>query len=566
MEEEEAVLAAWRSFGLLGGACALAALAACRDHASTTGGTSSAAGASSTDGASVALGTGVAADDDAGAIEGLASAGPAGTRTRGRPIVGLDGSYNAPSPAPTSGSRIASSSLETRVYAGPDRHTGLIGSLRAGSIVSAAEGTVAGPGCAAGYAKITSPVPNGGSATGYVCMDAEATRDLTNPIVRASSLPDLSQKLPYIYGTVKRGGPYYSRIPDDASVVKYEPNLATHLARWKKDKDWGATYGLDLWTRKKTQKAPDALAAYSERTTDADLPDFLASSEPLPTLSGRRTSLLKVGEVSTHNGIAFFDTYLVRGRRWGLTADLRVMPTDRLRAIRGSEFHGVQIGDEVKVPFAITRHKPAKRFRHEGHKFVPYKTLEAREVVSLTGQLHVSGDTYFHETKDGDWVDDHTVSIVEPIKHVPQWGAKGEKWLEINVTKQLLIAYEGDTAVYATLVSTGEAGLGDPETTKSTRLGIFRIHTKYVTATMDSKTVGEEFELRDVPYVQYFQDGYALHAAYWHDVFGMPKSHGCVNLAPEDARRLFSWTDPQVPDGWHSARKSLTGTVVFIHR
>ena len=52
---------------------------------------------------------------------------------------------------------------------------------------------------------------------------------------------------------------------------------------------------------------------------------------------------------------------------------------------------------------------------------------------------------------------------------------------------------------------------------------------------MSSDEVGEEFELRDVPYVQYFEDGYALHGAYWHDRFGTPKSHGCINLSPANA-------------------------------
>jgi lipoprotein-anchoring transpeptidase ErfK/SrfK len=119
--------------------------------------------------------------------------------------------------------------------------------------------------------------------------------------------------------------------------------------------------------------------------------------------------------------------------------------------------------------------------------------------------------------------------------------------------------------VYATLISTGEAGLEDPEHSTATKRGIFRIHTKYVSVTMDSDMVGEEFELRDVPYVQYFEGGYALHGAYWHDGFGRPKSHGCINLAPEDARRLFFWTDPEVPRGWHGASKALTGTILFVH-
>ena len=83
---------------------------------------------------------------------------------------------------------------------------------------------------------------------------------------------------------------------------------------------------------------------------------------------------------------------------------------------------------------------------------------------------------------------------------------------------------------------------------------------------MASDDVGEEFELRDVPYVQYFDDGgHAIHGAYWHDRFGVPKSHGCINLAPEDARRLFSFTEPALPDGWHGVLSARTGTVVFIH-
>lgn len=76
------------------------------------------------------------------------------------------------------------------------------------------------------------------------------------------------------------------------------------------------------------------------------------------------------------------------------------------------------------------------------------------------------------------------------------------------------------------------------------------------------------FQLRDVPYIQYFESGYALHAAYWHDVFGTPRSHGCVNLAPVDAHRVFLWTDPPVPEGWHAINTGEEfgeGTTIIIH-
>ena len=79
------------------------------------------------------------------------------------------------------------------------------------------------------------------------------------------------------------------------------------------------------------------------------------------------------------------------------------------------------------------------------------------------------------------------------------------------------------------------------------------------------KLVGDEFDLRDVPFVQYFTEGYALHAAYWHDDFGTPRSHGCVNLAPVDAAWLFGWTTPDVPEGWHAALTLKKGTIVYTH-
>ena len=76
------------------------------------------------------------------------------------------------------------------------------------------------------------------------------------------------------------------------------------------------------------------------------------------------------------------------------------------------------------------------------------------------------------------------------------------------------------------------------------------------------------YQLRDVPYIEYFAAGQALHAAYWHDVFGKQRSHGCVNLAPVDAHRVFMWTEPAMPDGWHGLHTgddAGVGTTVIIH-
>jgi lipoprotein-anchoring transpeptidase ErfK/SrfK len=136
-----------------------------------------------------------------------------------------------------------------------------------------------------------------------------------------------------------------------------------------------------------------------------------------------------------------------------------------------------------------------------------------------------------------------------------------ERWIDVNLAEQTLVAYEGATPVFATLVSSGRPGHETPT-------GSFRIYGKHVTITMDDTLAGDEaYSIEDVPWTQYFQEGYALHAAFWHDKFGRVRSHGCVNLSPSDARRLFFWTGPQIAAGIHGtvASKANPGTRVVIH-
>ena len=275
------------------------------------------------------------------------------------------------------------------------------------------------------------------------------------------------------------------------------------------------------------------------------------------------------GQIDRRQGRSFIDTFLYQGRRYNLTPDLVVIPADRFRPIRGSDFHGWATDKEgIATPFAIIRRPGARKWTWSAAKkrMIDEDELGYGALVRLTGKQKFYDNVLHFETTEGFYVDDRHASRVDPAKRWPKWAQQGGKWIDINLTKQVLVAYEGQKMVYATLVSSGEDGLADPDVAKKATIrGIYRIHTKWVTNTMDSREVGEEFELRDVPYVQYFKEGYALHGAYWHDRFGTPKSHGCVNLSPEDARRLFFWTEPSVPDGWHGAMKSLTGTVVFIH-
>ncbi len=530
---------------------ATAALAGCGQKTENTPALSVSAAATGTETAEPAPSASGSADPDEPPMP--AQTGPS--------LVDLEGVAHLPPQVPDNVPRLASIAMLTDVRAKPNPQAKRVGALRAGAVVEMEPETFGTTGCPGGWRKV--------KPGGFVCIGPEATLNLEDPIVRASfRRPDITQKLPYMYGLVTRGGPVYAKIPSAEETKASEPSLKKHLAKWAKDKESGATYGVELWYKWRPGKEPiPALDALEQKVTDDEIPWFLKDGGRVPNLSGlvKAKEAVKIDQVDKHNGVAFIDSFLHEGRRYNVSTDLRVVPADRFRPIRGSEFHGYIIGKDIDFPFALVRKKGAKKYRIDGKKFVEAGELEWRSAVALTGKQKVEGSRIYYETKDSFWVDDRSAGRVDPAKKMPGWGKNGEKWIDVNITKQVLVAYEGTKAVYATLVSSGEAGLGDPETSKSTKRGIFRIHTKYVSITMDSDIVGEEFELRDVPYVQYFENGFALHGSYWHDVFGQPKSHGCVNLAPEDARRLFFWTEPQVPYGWHGAARSLTGTVVFIH-
>lgn len=137
-------------------------------------------------------------------------------------------------------------------------------------------------------------------------------------------------------------------------------------------------------------------------------------------------------------------------------------------------------------------------------------------------------------------------------------GHNNEKHIEIDLANQKLYAFEGSKKVHDFLVSTGKWGL--------TPTGEFHIWTKlkYALMTGGSKAINTYYYLPNVPYTMYFygsgvskSKGYGIHGAYWHNNFGHPMSHGCINMKIEDAGELFSWATSEQDDG--------TGTKVVIY-
>ncbi|MGB9911359.1 MAG: L,D-transpeptidase [Microgenomates group bacterium] len=136
-----------------------------------------------------------------------------------------------------------------------------------------------------------------------------------------------------------------------------------------------------------------------------------------------------------------------------------------------------------------------------------------------------------------------------------------EKWIEVDLSEQTLYAWEGDKLVYKFLISSGKWA--------PTPVGEFRIWVKLRYTKMEGGIKGTRtyYYLPNVPYTQYFYKSYGLHGTYWHNNFGQPMSHGCVNLSIPDAEKLFYWTSPALPKNKNIvySSKENPGTRVVIH-
>jgi hypothetical protein len=175
----------------------------------------------------------------------------------------------------------------------------------------------------------------------------------------------------------------------------------------------------------------------------------------------------------------------------------------------------------------------------------------------VAGETTVEGKTYVL-SPGGHAVERSLVRVADRLER-PKAVPKGEKWVHFDLPEQTVVAYEGDRPVFASLISSGKEGHETPA-------GTYRIYLKYISDRMSGDDpVDGPYDIGEVPWVMYYKDSFAVHGAYWHDVFGVTRSHGCTNLAPADARWLLLWTEPEVPPGWHG-RYVREGTVFHFTR
>ena len=249
----------------------------------------------------------------------------------------------------------------------------------------------------------------------------------------------------------------------------------------------------------------------------------------------------------------------IDGQRYWRTSKGELISADAIVQMSPSRFKGLPLAAGAALPAWIRSHadsrKPVATRATPSARGAITGSLATRTVVTIEEE---STDGAYLRVGANAWIDRRDVRRAT-LAAPPPGTAANEKWLDVDLDEQTLVAYEGEKPVYATLVSTGRYDHATPT-------GVARIVSKHETAAMTSEKEGSVYSVADVPWTMYYDRDFALHTSYWHDGFGSPRSHGCVNLAPRDAKLLYNWSSPDVPAGWSSVYgdADTPGTLVRV--
>lgn len=210
---------------------------------------------------------------------------------------------------------------------------------------------------------------------------------------------------------------------------------------------------------------------------------------------------------------------------------------DSCSRIRMPTFHGLTFSKTPVRPFGWIVAN-ADTYREPGvSQTITGDRLSRFTVVQIYDTQPV-GNTVWYEVGPDAWIEQTSIAKVAPDLTAPE-GVQDNRWISINLFEQTLAAYDQGQLVFATMTATGLPGWW-------TQPGVFQVYKKLSVDTMSGAFAADRsdyYYLQDVPWVMYFDNARALHGAYWHNGYGYPRSHGCVNLSPFDAHWLFDWAD-----------------------
>ncbi len=398
--------------------------------------------------------------------------------------------------------------LALSVRAKPDPEAPRLGWLRFGDVVHLKEERVRTATCSSGWHAV---YPRGWACAG---LGIDISREAVSKQARAQA----GKALPYKYYFVKDiVAPEYHRLPTRKEQMYIHRFTQRYRALRDKEQD-----KADAFLRGELRGEELAVPPYVRRFLERGY--YVAAQQEV------------------HRGPRKF-ILTVRGSYiWSASVTRRSY----------SDFHGVELDHAHTLPiaWAVRTARPLKRIdKWDGSvRFGKIEDAEpyARQTVLPPLERETFGNKTMFRLESGNYL--YPWFVARATVHPPPAKVDSdESWLHVDVAQQTLVVYRGTQPTYATLIS---SGLRD----HPTPAGLYRVRTKRRSDTMadvGADAPGDRYRIEDVPWTQYFRGSLALHGAFWHDRFGLRRSHGCVNLAPLDAEQIFGITKPKLPIGWH---------------
>lgn len=438
-----------------------------------------------------------------------------------------------------------------------------VGYVKRGGQVPVLAGTVEGDDCPKGWLKVASG--------GFICSHV-GTMDKDDKDVKfRPTQPDVKEILPYKYArNAKNGTPLYKSIPTRKQIHQYEPYLESAI------KERERTEKAKKEDEKQMREAGLSLGGAAGRDEEKDIPLWEREEDlhevTLEDLKKEGDDILSQRMMQGFY-IAIDKTFQWDGRTWYKTTKGLVTPAERFWQTDGSDFQGVEVdGEKWKLPigWVIGGRKSATSYEIdiESNKRTAKGEIPRFEAIQLKYAYHRIGDIDYFQMENGDWIRDAHIRMTTPGERPKEVGPN-ERWIDVDISEQTLVVFEGDRPVYATLISSGKESTVKEKDHRTPR-GMWRVREKHIASTMDGdgSAAGDlPYSIEDVPYIMYFHKSYATHGAFWHRNYGIQMSHGCVNLAPLDAKWIFYYADPPVHEGFHGswATDERPGSMVVVH-
>jgi hypothetical protein len=444
-----------------------------------------------------------------------------------------------------------------------------LGYLRWGSSVVYTR-TFPSPSCSEGWYELASG--------GFVCGRFGTTDPEHKELKKAPGPPSFEASLPYKYGlNLTNGTPLYKWRPLRKERAELEKGLQVGRKKKRKlDDDTAAS-----------QPAPDTGEGdRAGASAGNDTPWYLQDhhgKRPTVTFDQMKgeggplviTRMVRGFYLAIDKEIPSYSGHFFRTTQGYLAPKDHILLHQPKNEFQGVELEGATPSDpnarRLKLPVGFITSPKAHKYevvQNDGAlRAKRHDEAERFAIVQLTGKKEMIDGRGYFETSEGWWLKDWDGTIAHQFP-VPKDLAPGEKWIDVDLYTQTIVAYEGDKPVFTTLVSSGRHNDEDKSKDHRTVQGSFRIREKHIASTMaDDGATDGPYSIQDVPWIMYFEGSYALHGAFWHSQWGHERSHGCVNLNPTDAKRIFQWTLPAVPVGWHGVRSTSKnpGTRVIVH-